>query len=305
MFVRLKQKDVGCHIGPHFMGAFGYADDAALVAPSCGALQKMINTCSEFAKEYNVKFNPRKSMCLKSGSHRTEHDTVCINGQAIEWVTSARHLGNVLNIHLTPHDDCAAKLSAFYGSVNKLIGLYGGLEGPVMCKLFNSFCCSFHGSQLWPINSQPFLNVCTQWNKAVRRVLKLPNKTHTWLLGPLLGTQHISHQLKCRFLKFFHSMSTCTNNLVNMLHRISVNTCTTMIGQNFSALRYEFRIDHVFKPSVNISRMLSTLAIRNAVNAPVTAFAEELFLILFSNDIELHLFETHELLTIFHYICCE
>jgi hypothetical protein len=51
--------------------------------------------------------------------------------------------------------------------------------------------------------------------------------------------------------------------------------------------------------------MLSTIAISNAANAPVTAFAEELFLILFSNDIELHLLEKHELLTIFHYICCE
>jgi hypothetical protein len=52
--------------------------------------------------------------------------------------------------------------------------------------------------------------------------LNLPYRTHTWLLGPLLGTRHISHQLKCRFLKFFQSMGTCNNRVVNMLHRLSI-----------------------------------------------------------------------------------
>ena len=48
------------------------------------------------------------------------------------------------------------------------------LNGPVMAKLFNSFCCSFYSSQLWRFSSHGFMNVCTQWNKAVRRILRLP-----------------------------------------------------------------------------------------------------------------------------------
>jgi thiol-disulfide isomerase/thioredoxin len=177
MFISLRKNGVGCHIGPHYMEAFGYADDAALVAPTCGALQKMLLTCEEFAKEYRVKFNPKKSMCLKTAAY--EYDTVSLNGHAIQWVESARHLGNMIDTKLTHQGDCAAKLSAFYGSVNKLVGLYGGLDGSTLCKFFNSFCCSFYGSSLWSFNASSFDNICVQWNKAVRRILNLPYRTHT------------------------------------------------------------------------------------------------------------------------------
>ena len=34
LFIELKQLGSGCHVGPTFAGAFGYADDVALIAPS-------------------------------------------------------------------------------------------------------------------------------------------------------------------------------------------------------------------------------------------------------------------------------
>ena len=40
LFKELKQLGLGCHVGPTFAGAFGYADDVALIAPSLYALKK-------------------------------------------------------------------------------------------------------------------------------------------------------------------------------------------------------------------------------------------------------------------------
>ena len=40
VFKELKQLGLGCHVGPTFAGAFGYADDVALIAPSLYALKK-------------------------------------------------------------------------------------------------------------------------------------------------------------------------------------------------------------------------------------------------------------------------
>ena len=39
----LKTSGIGCHIGKIFMGAFGYADDIILLAPTRQALQEMLN----------------------------------------------------------------------------------------------------------------------------------------------------------------------------------------------------------------------------------------------------------------------
>ena len=44
---------------------------------------------------------------------------------------------------------------------------------------------------MWQINRQSINNVCTSWNKGVRRILNLPHDAHTLLLGLLLKQNHI------------------------------------------------------------------------------------------------------------------
>ena len=41
-------------------GAFGYADDSALVSPSLYCLHKMIGICDMYANGFYIIFNPKK-----------------------------------------------------------------------------------------------------------------------------------------------------------------------------------------------------------------------------------------------------
>ena len=42
-------------------------------------------------------------------------------------------------------------------------------------------------------NSTGFEKCCKAWNITVRKLLHLPLfKTHTWIIGPLIGQKHIS-----------------------------------------------------------------------------------------------------------------
>ena len=91
------------------------------------------------------------------------------------------------------------------------MGNYGGLQTEMLIKLFDSYCCSFYGSQVWNINSPGFNRCCVQWNKAVRRILKVPYRTHTWLLGPLLNQQHVKMQFQRKILRFVYTMLNNTN----------------------------------------------------------------------------------------------
>ena len=54
LFERLKRNAIGCHVIPVYAGAFGYADDFALVAPSLISLRCMIATCEEFANKLTL-----------------------------------------------------------------------------------------------------------------------------------------------------------------------------------------------------------------------------------------------------------
>ena len=64
LFIELKQIGLGCHVGPTFAGAFGYADDVALIAPSIYALKKIISVCESYAERHHIIFNSTKSKLL-------------------------------------------------------------------------------------------------------------------------------------------------------------------------------------------------------------------------------------------------
>ena len=118
-------------------------------------------------------------------------------------------------------------LSAFIGSVNKLIDNFGNLQKDLIAKLFRSYCCSFYGSQAWQIVSTDYKRICITWNKSVRNILKFPYTT--WMQGPLLDQSQILYQLQRRTLRFIlpaigHNVAYFRNNYsVNFSHDICFN----------------------------------------------------------------------------------
>ena len=53
----LRQLRVGCYVAVVFMGAFGYCDDLALLAPSRPAMQLMLEACEMFGIKNNLIFS--------------------------------------------------------------------------------------------------------------------------------------------------------------------------------------------------------------------------------------------------------
>ena len=100
------------------------------ICPSLRSLVEMVKIFINFATDFNVTFNPKKTVCKI-----IESDQLFIDGYAIEWKNHVKHLGNIVNITLTDENDCALKMSSFNGAVNKLIGNYGGL--PISCGSFD------------------------------------------------------------------------------------------------------------------------------------------------------------------------
>ena len=93
LLLALRRSGIGCFVGHTFCGAFGYADDVALLAPCMTALRKMLELCDQFADNYLLKFNPDKSKYLVFARKK--------GGQARELVWRDRTLTvSVSEIHL-------------------------------------------------------------------------------------------------------------------------------------------------------------------------------------------------------------
>ena len=51
---KLAEAGVGCYIGNIFVGAFAYADDIVLLAPTTTAMRLMFGICDNYALEYSI-----------------------------------------------------------------------------------------------------------------------------------------------------------------------------------------------------------------------------------------------------------
>ena len=60
----LKQQGIGCFWEQHFAGAYAYADDLVILAPSASALRQMLQSCEVFADSHGLKFNPDKTQFI-------------------------------------------------------------------------------------------------------------------------------------------------------------------------------------------------------------------------------------------------
>jgi len=63
LLVKLSNAGVGCYFGPIFVDALSYEDDLLLPAPTPSAMRKLLAVCDNYAQEYCIKFNAKKSNC--------------------------------------------------------------------------------------------------------------------------------------------------------------------------------------------------------------------------------------------------
>ena len=95
LFYELKRVGVGCHINEEYAGAFEYADDIVLLSPSLYVLKHYITVCEDYAKRFNILFNPIKSklMCFNV-KHKDFVLYLC--NQPVNLVEHETYLGNYI-----------------------------------------------------------------------------------------------------------------------------------------------------------------------------------------------------------------
>jgi hypothetical protein len=193
LLTQLSRAGVGCH-------------DIVLVAPTPSAMRTLLTVCDGFAADNDISFNASKSKCVlinpKPQHHRCPirfnrrnlHFT--ISDHEIEIVDSYKHLGHIINSQFDDCDDIADKRSVFIGQANNVICYFGNLSSYVKQRLFNSYCTSFFGCELWPLDHREIESLCTAWRRAIRRVWSLPYTAHNFLL-PILSNSlplHVEYQ---------------------------------------------------------------------------------------------------------------
>ena len=251
LLAKLRESGVGCHLGGSYFGAFGYADDVTLLAPTRQGLQVMLDICEEFSSSHSMLFStdpvPAKSKtkCLFFSRKRYSEQVmnVTLNGDTLPWVTTAKHLGNQLSSKLNfssfspeTRTDILCKRAILFDKIHQVLQQFGYYEPRLVINLLSIYSTALYGSTLWQLNSEEHLKLNRSWNTAVKIIWDLPHPTHTRFLESLSPVPHLESTLNARYIGFADSLAKSSKPLISLLFNYISSDLGSQTGQNIQFL---------------------------------------------------------------------
>jgi hypothetical protein len=168
---------VGCHLGNICVNNISYADDMVLLAPSVGALRKLLNICEKYTSSHGLLYNIKKSqyMIFKAGNKCLDVvPPIRLYGLPLCRVNQFKYLGHIVTPDLKDDVDMERERRAVSTRANMLARRFHCCSA-VKITLFKAYCTSFYSSSLWVSGLQKSYSALrVQYNNAFRTLLRLP-----------------------------------------------------------------------------------------------------------------------------------
>ena len=241
----LKENGSGCYMGEVYAGAFAYADDLTLLAPSTSAMREMISICEKYASSFSIQFNSQKSQFIVFGS-KACNVKIKVNDQEVDKVDSVVHLGHILTNNMF-NFDVTKCIGDFNRQCNMFLANFKYANSSLRSHLFKIFCTSFHGSQMFPLFDQCIDKLCKQWRIAIRRVWKIPWHTHSCYLPHLSEVMDPKMWFEKRCISFVKKALDSSNKVVSCISGMCKCGAHSIIGGNIRYLesKYFLRVKEV------------------------------------------------------------
>ena len=124
-------------------------------------------------------------------------------------------------------------LSDYNRKVNAFLGDLDCLSSEVKGALYQQYCTSLYGVIFCQLYHRDFNKLNISWRKALRRMYKLPQKTHCRLLPTVTGILPAEVQVDMRFVKHIFSGVNHENSTVNYLFRLCCGLDRSVMATNF------------------------------------------------------------------------
>ena len=240
----LENSGVGCYVGRVFSGAYAYADDLTILCPSVGALKEMIAICCNYAAEFDIKFNANKSQLIifRSKARIVPNPRVKVNGDEVKVVNSVVHLGHILNDNIYKHD-VSKCVNDFNRQCNLFLANFKFASSHVRNFLFHRYCSSFYGTQLLSLFDDSVNDLFKAWRVAVRRVWRVPWRTHCNMLPHLADVMAPELWFAKRAINFVKLALNNSNDTVKTILSMSRLDAYSTFGGNVRLLEYRYNLN--------------------------------------------------------------
>ena len=244
---RLRVSGFGCYVGNTFSGAFSYADDLILLAPTRRSMGKLLQICKLYSIDYDICFNPSKSRVVPFGKPDCINAVFHMDGEPIKVVEMEKHLGYFIGVN-SEAKQIQQTINQLYSNVNLLLAQFSKTPIDVKYKLFKSFCMSVYGSSLWNFGSKECEKFYVAWRKCIRRLFNLPPQTHCNLLNVICDDFPVDVQLHKRFIRFFQSCYKSGNTCIRMCSRLALQGSRSDVCDSLTHICFMYKIDRSSMP---------------------------------------------------------
>lgn len=205
----------GCKLGITSSNIIAYADDIVLLAPSAYGLQSLINKAHQLAINLELRFNQQKTKCMVFSSMKEKCNLVSsftLEGEPIQFVTSFRYLGFIVQYNLKNNEDIDNARGTFYREFNCLLRKFHFVGKDVLLYLFKQYCLQLYGAELWISDNKSAGNLrqfAIGYHKAIKKILKVSTHESNHYVCQEAGLHTFEHFINKK--KIFAGLRFMTN----------------------------------------------------------------------------------------------
>ena len=215
LLLSLKSKDYGVRVHNFKLNLIAYADDINLFSTTTTGLQKLINTCESYARNWRMRFNPTKTKCTRIGKPELmEPPTWQLDGQTITLSEETTILGVNLTNNLKAKSHIKNRIRACNQSVFKFTtaGLsYPGLNCEVKTHIWNTVNCPVltYGLETLHITNSEMGDLRSAQGSIVKRGLGLSKRSHYHRVLQACNITPIEEVIAENAARLYHNIFQC------------------------------------------------------------------------------------------------
>ena len=218
LLLALRLSGAGCFLEELFVAAIMYADDLALLAPTRGSMQKLLDICQNYGLEWCLTYNPTKTNVLVFGKTIT-HEPLYLNGTPIVTASNYKYLGVNLSAGKQFDTPIRKPLMSFYCSANTILNVLNKPSKRVLMKLLYSNCVSIltYACEVKRHNRRDMTSLDVALNDCIRKIFGFHRWESTRELRKSLGYESITEIFAKRSMSFMNGLTrTCNPVLIRL-----------------------------------------------------------------------------------------
>ena len=218
--------EMGCKLGLQPLPIVAFADDLVALAPTQSALQFLLNKICSHLNQLDLTVNPTKTKVMVFSKGRSNELSRNINlyigSSKLEVVQSYKYLGVIMSYNLNNSLDVQRLARAFLRQAFACMHKFEKYPANVKLFLFQTYCMSFYGSELWTDLKgchNNFSSLEINFHKFIKRILGLPirSSNHSACIAAEMQTfKHIRNSKMFNFIfQLKRTNSPCFKKLKN------------------------------------------------------------------------------------------